>query len=187
MKKPTWCYKKPIIDNLEEIQQELNLELLKYNRGVYNFSRIKSEEVKEQLPLASTLLQDMGLYDRWSHVILVKVENEQWNPHIDCFDWKVNSYSFNIPLKNCENSYTVFYEGNIINEKPQKNKYMRGTDESHRTVDPESLVEICRVDANQPLWINTTIPHTPIVYHKKPRLNACFRFIPEIHDYFDND
>jgi glutamate N-acetyltransferase/amino-acid N-acetyltransferase len=40
-------------------------------------------------------------------------------------------------------------------------------------------VEVARVEANRPLWINTNVAHRPETHHDKLRLAASIRFYPE--------
>jgi hypothetical protein len=186
LKQAKWCYKRIEISNLCRIQRELNSVLPRYDNGSISFSIIWKNKIENHLPLTKQMLFEMGILDRWSHVILVKMQNDNWVPHVDWYDWREQCFSFNIPLQNVDGTYTAFYDAEIIDQKPEKSEHRKGTGETHRIVNPKTAKEICRVDADQPLWINTSIPHTPLVFHDRPRVNACFRFNPELHDYFEH-
>jgi hypothetical protein len=185
-KQPSWCYKKADVYNLQNVQEELRTVLPRYDNGSISFSIIWKKQIQKSLPLTTKMLSDMNIIERWSHVILVKMQDDKWTPHIDWHDWREQCFSLNIPLQNVGGTFTAFYRAKIIEKRPEKSEHRKGTGETHRMVDPKTAEEICRVDADQPLWINTSIPHTPIVDHDKLRINACFRFNPELHDFFED-
>lgn len=112
------------------------------------------------------------------------------------------NYVLNFPVINCNNSYTVWY--NEVEEVPVTpvNSYLDDDTilyKGHRTEEvAERLVrapyipyfkmdrekEIARVDSNQPLWVNGSIPHRPEVRHLEFRLLATLRFLPIPREIF---
>jgi len=112
------------------------------------------------------------------------------------------NYVLNFPVINCDNSYTVWY--NDVEQVPVTpvNSYLDDDTilyKEHRTKEVEERLvpapyipyfkldrkkEIDRVDSNQPLWINGSIPHRPEIQHLNFRLLATLRFTPLPRDIF---
>ena len=53
---------------------------------------------------------------------------------------------------------------------------------THVDNNPALVIEIERLDASQPAWVNTSIPHRPVSTHTRPRAILSARFNPELHD-----
>jgi hypothetical protein len=110
-------------------------------------------------------------------ILIIAFPGNQLPIHIDDNKDNVNQIGLNLPVRNCENSYTVWYKnlgpaefldpdysGNVdtFNQAPQWN-----------TIDAE---EITRVEITKPLWINSGVPHTAVSYNSGIRIAISLRF-----------
>jgi|LakMenEpi03Aug12_release.lakeMendotaPanAssembly.Ray.scaffolds.fasta_scaffold851697_1 hypothetical protein len=97
-------------------------------------------------------------------------------------------YGLNFPIIGCENTYTVFYDASYGQDNRNADESTFGTDgvkRGGRFVDPDTAVEIGRVNSNMPIWVNTHAFHTGITLTNKPRLLMSLRFY-ELNHYFEN-
>jgi hypothetical protein len=137
-------------------------------------------------------LKDLKLYDRLSGVTLVGTLNgltaKPAVVHVDDKDWASHCFALNLPLQNCENSYTVWYEtssdegiGIPNSENPADPYYffhnVRGFHE-HQLVK-----EIGRWEVSKPAFVNIGMPHRPESHHNDLRLLLSIRFSPEIFEF----
>lgn len=190
---PDWYYRKCAIDPelLLAIQSELvpAMEQLVpgYTEIRGQFARSSVSVIKEISPSTTKFIESIGLLDRWTDVSIITANNNhpfRWPIHVDDSTYS-RCIALNIPILNCENSYTAWYESN----EPIK-----------RSADPKSLTteqayslyyaddkskEVMRMDANQCAFINVALPHRPVVEHTKPRVLISTRFSPELFDYFN--
>jgi len=108
--------------------------------------------------------------------------------HIDAKDeeeWEETQFdpvsAFNIPLENCENSFTTFYE--IIDESLPHvyypNFYLCGG------VDPKNVKEVERFTLVQPAVIRVNVPHAVLNPTDNIRQVVTFRFYNDIEFLFD--
>jgi hypothetical protein len=183
---PDWLYQTPALDAnaLPLIQKELlklslgtKDNLVKYTSTFVCYGSAPEEKLKI-LATCPTLIQELTrlqLIDNFQFIGFVSVDASKiFPPHIDTLD-----VGLNIPLYNCDNTYTVWYDAEIL-DQPFPD-YAIGTPlvVAARIVDPKNAVEIGRVEANQPWWINTNVAHRPETHHDKLRLAASLRFNPE--------
>ena len=191
---PKWCYKPVEVPNLIEIQEELK-KILYVKQPSFDemtvpnifYVPVKRDEIESTCPLYTKYIESTGLLDRWEFSLLSiivgnKPERSEKGIHIDTANWQYRCYGLNLPIINCEGTYTVWYEG-TLNDNPvdtsiqrlQSAKFLR-TDLPHH--------EIARIESCNPAWVNVTIPHVPINMHGKPRAAISARFTPEVHEYF---
>jgi hypothetical protein len=202
--KVLWTYRHTKIDNtkLPDIYTELNSfwEFLQEDTDVMMKSKFyfaPTDDIFKRICKTLCLeLHRLSLYKYCTGIGFFSVPPGKITPiHIDMG----YNYALNFPVINCENSYTVWYNG--VTQVP--------TTEFNSQVDSDSILykghknnkvlnqlieapdipyfeldrnkEIDRVDSNQPLWINGSIPHRPEVQHLKYRLLATLRFetLPE--------
>ncbi len=184
---PDWLYHTPALDNnaLPAIRKELTkLSLLtKHNmlvRYTSTFSCIglfdgDKQKISETCPTLQQELQRLDLLDIMYFVGFVSVDSQkEFPPHIDTVD-----VGLNIPLYNCDNTYTVWYDAKILDQPFPDHVIGQEVIQKARIVDKKNAVEIGRVEANRPLWINTNVAHRPETHHDKLRMAASIRFHPE--------
>lgn len=193
--KPNWLYKPVHVNYLEQIKKEfLNIYEQHYSnifkdRG-FAFTYLDKDIVRDNAPTYIQFLNDLKLYDKWTSCIFVGTNGEKRSIdspiHVDTEDWQTRSYALNLPVMNCENSYTVFYNAT----KPNPQAYLG--DEpvtgwaTARGFEFDGAVEIGRWNVEKPAWINVCIPHRAENNNSNPRLIVSSRFWPEIHEYFDD-
>jgi hypothetical protein len=190
-KAPDWLYKPANIDStkLKTIQYEL-LKLSK--KVIVNMTTAPSEFrvvadrelIKEFCPVYMEELKKLGLADMIMFLALISVRSGSFFPiHIDYPDPRRLSFGLNIPVLNCQDSYTVWYDAEPLPYKILPAHIV--TSELVSTAIPvveETAVEIARCDANVPHWINNYAPHKPICLHDNYRINSSMRFMPEIYE-----
>jgi hypothetical protein len=184
---PDWLYQTPALDDnvLSVIQKEL-IELSIHTKDnmlvpytstfvAYGMLPLERKNVFDVCPTLIQELQRLELLDNFLNVCFISVDaNKEFPPHIDTDD-----VGLNIPLYNCDNTYTVWYDAKIL-DQPVPDDYVIGTEDAKlaRIVDEKNAVEIVRVEANRPLWINTNVAHRPETHHDKLRMAASIRFDP---------
>ena len=116
MKKPEWYYKPIVVPELSLIQDEVNKflpDLLSTQQEI-GFYYIKRDQIETLFPCYTAMLKKMGLIDRWTYSAIIATEGHREFPiHIDSLDWEDRCFGLNIPILNCENSWTVWYDANI--------------------------------------------------------------------------
>ena len=188
--KPSWFYKPIQIENLEAIQQELLKVLYKkipnFDEAAPLFHYTTREEVEPYAPLYTELIRSLGLLDKWIASPIITTNHQYAFPiHIDNADWLTNCYGLNIPIINCEDTYTVWYDAEIQEERPELDK-SNPKNVSRLVKRGTPATEIARWHMKDPAWINVSIPHAPVSNHNKPRALLSARFSPEIHDIMYN-
>jgi hypothetical protein len=117
----------------------------------------------------------LKLLDDFYFVGFVSVDaSKEFPPHIDTLD-----VGLNIPLYNCDDTFTVWYDAKILDQPFPDHVIGTGFVKAARIVDKKNAVEIGRVEANRPLWLNTNVAHKPETHHDKLRMAASIRFSPE--------
>jgi hypothetical protein len=191
MLQPSWLYKSITVDNLSCIQDEClavfnkHYSLVFGNRG-FTFSYVDQDILRSEAPAYIQFLKDIELYDKWSTTAIIGVIGESRiidSPiHVDSTNWLARSYALNIPIINCNDSHTVWYDvsdDDIITYSSNDARF-----NTVQTFKPESSTEIGRMVASNPAWINVGIPHRAENNNKDLRLLFSARFYPELHDYF---
>ena len=195
--RPTWLYKNVNINNLDAIRSECLAVFNKHyansfgGRG-FTFTRINQDILRAEAPSYTRALKDLGLYERWTNSVFVGTEGtaryEDSPIHVDHTDWNVRCFSLNMPIINCKDSYTVFYEakdpgpsGPLPSWIVDAASYKVGG--SFRE---EDCREIGRHNVEHPAWINVTVPHRAVNDNADMRLIISTRFYPEVHDLFDD-
>lgn len=207
-KHPTWCFQNINVPNLDKIVADLTQI---YNSTNYfidtdkTFYMVDSSHPSwKNAPALQHWISAMNWNDRWVVICFVVTRNgcDDWPVHVDYPSTSDAYASINIPILNCEDSYTVFYDAAIdINKQIpmvlHNGQYPGvGWDAHSQTSDdtselrnqggffckPESAIEIARAESWKPNIINTTVPHRPIIPHNKERVMAAIRIRPELTD-----
>ena len=188
---PDWLYHKPNLnaDAVPVIQKELIKLLMitkKQNLVPYTSTFVEIHDKDLMTKTCSTLMQELrrlSIYQNFFVISFISVvENLEFPPHVDV---GVN-LALNIPLVNCDDTYTVFYDGKILDQGLPKYAIGSPIAEISRVADPRSVVEIGRCHAGEPHWINVNVMHRPETHHDQFRVAASIRFDPEPLDQNGN-
>lgn len=196
---PSWTYQlADFPDNEWELySRELNKFWIAYSKkhvpekAQFFFVAIENDEHKFKI-FCPTLYNALVEKDYLKHVIgiafLVVPPTQKTAIHTDSGD---QSTALNIPVMNCEKSYTVWYrtkdklddghelsyvKSDSLLSKDSFDEYLRYDSDYF---DFNSSEEIDRVECNRPLWVNYKIPHRPEVEHNNLRILASIRFDSE--------
>jgi len=184
--KASWFYKPIHIENLEEIQKELTEVIYKkvpdFDNSNPMFLIIFKNDILPYAPLYVKFIESLGLLDKWvASPIITTNKNIKFPIHIDNPNWLEGSYGLNIPVINCEDTYTVWYDAEV--DQLPGNRVPSDPSNRSRFVTPGTpTTEIARWHMKDPAWINFSIPHKPVSNHGKPRAVMSARFRPELHD-----
>jgi hypothetical protein len=184
----TWLYKPvnihPTLLNL--LQQEFIRFYDKFasdldTNPVQLISDDNINTIPTDYPYIFKYLKLLGIHQHLLRIGVVVMNQPKVVVHTD---WPTTGYALNIPVLNCDNTYTAWYNANSTN-----NKATMFSSESWKSVgdsplyDTATAVEIDRVDAAAPHWINVHVPHSPICSHNQLRLNGTIRFTEPIYEY----
>lgn len=199
-----WCYHQiSNIPNLTDIQQELYEYMLSVKPSTDTWTGtvvfLQKAKIYKQTPLFNEYLKSLGVFDRWYYSLLIYTNQGKTLPiHVDRPPWQNEHgrYGLNIPVYNCENTYTVWYEdcdidyndeetGNAIVDMSRhvSDAYYKEGYRTARFIKKDSSYrEIDRLDSSKPAWVDYTIPHQPITNHNMPRALFTTRFVPDVSD-----
>lgn len=186
--KPTWFYKLIEIENLAEIQEELKSALYvlhpNFDTALPTYFYHVKENMQSLVPKYMRYMDSIGVLDRWRGTAIISTNGDygmKFPIHIDSENWVEICYGLNIPVINCEGTYTVWYDAEIADQyvdsigvpKAAMTKYIDHT---------KPITEVARLEITQAAWVNVSIPHAPRSTHNKPRAVFSARFAPELHD-----
>ena len=186
---PDWLYHEANLDftALSAIQKELlkllvitkKLSLVPYTSTYMEINN--NGWVDQYCPTLCKEFQRLKLQGSLKVLAFISVVTDKHFPaHVD----GESEVALNIPLINCDGTYTVWYDGHL--ESKEFDDYLIGADSARTAIQGEanSLVEIDRCEANVPRWINVNVLHRPETTHNKFRVAASFRFDPEPLDNY---
>jgi hypothetical protein len=177
---PDWLYHPANLDDnlLPQIQKELKKFFLSNkNQSLVPMTSTYIEYY--DITTCPTLIQQLeqwDLYTKFWGLAFISVDSTKiFPPHVDA---DVDC-ALNIPVFNCEGTYTVWYDGVITdNELPDYAKGIKIAEIS-RIADPKTVKEIGRCDSSIPHWLNINVLHRPETTHDQFRVAASLRFTPE--------
>lgn len=181
---PDWMHYEPDLNSelLPSIQKELKklfMATKKQSLVPYTSTFVEISDKQLMRSMCPTLMDEfcrLGLYDNFWCISFISVQStNEFPPHVDV----AADIALNIPLFNCDDTYTVWYDGKVKDQGLPKYAIGSPIAEVSRLADPRSVVEIGRCDANIPHWINVNILHRPETHHDKLRVAASVRFEPE--------
>jgi len=179
-----WFYSTFNIPNLEKIKEEFLPFRILYVDKISVFNPLSKDELKDKVPEFCNFLKSVDLYDRWITTSMCTIPPHQNYPlHIDSLHCKDRFVALNIPIFNCENTYTVWYEAEI-----DKLIWDKLHGHIHATYDAachckwETSVEVKRVESKDPMLINVSIPHSVFNPTERYRFLVSSRFTPELTD-----
>lgn len=115
---PDWYYSYVTIPNFKAIQEELLVLARKDVKFYWNtpeYYNISPEDCIPLIPHTVEYLREIGLFNQF-HRIMVPHQKRREDigfvgpPHLDSNRYGVSHCSLNIPLHNCEDSWTIWYE-----------------------------------------------------------------------------
>lgn len=178
-------YKKINIENLNLIQNEV-LEYLSSNtrflldNGPSGFNGINTLELKLYSFHLKNFLEKYNLFNRWKNTGISVIEsNSSLQIHTDSI-LQNRIYALNIPIENCENSYTVWYQKK--NNLSPKFFYYNTNDGPilYFNYEPENVNEIDRIESKYPVFVNVKEPHKGESFNQNKRILISLRFTPEL-------
>lgn len=169
-------YKTLDISNLDQIKKELYDAIQKDLDG---FNAGDTALIKERCPSLTDYLQKINLLDRWKDTGVVVLNNSSLTIHSDSLDPR-RIYALNIPICNCENSYTIWYK-----VKDGVKPIVNGYGEPKKMVysfqyTPEGVEEIDRMESSNPAFVNVKVPHSGISFSDSIRCLISLRFKPNL-------
>lgn len=186
-----WFYSFLTIPNIENLIQELidlrDSDVKKWyiNRHYIN---ILSPDIGDRTPILYNYLQSIGLKDRFQRLLFSAYYEGSGVVHVDSYDPVWCSSSLNIPLTDCENSYTAWYKTektelrDITTTGRDPTKHNTTIGQHFAFLPLDEVEEICRVEVTRPMLVNTTILHRGII-PSKTRTICGIRFKDELtHD-----
>jgi hypothetical protein len=198
---PNWQYSLLKIPALELIQQELALvfhQLVKSEPAGVAFITLNSDHCEwHQLTNLNQWLESVGLgTGKWKTSYFSISNNGDACPiHVDYAE-DVNFLTINIPLINCKDSYTVWYNTDIDYNLPVKETAFNDTvnrlliyDEASKHekssrcgfwCSQDNAIELNRVECVSPMLANVSLPHRPIINHAQLRVLFSLRIRPEL-------
>jgi hypothetical protein len=203
---PDWFYSPVTVPNLKELQEQCLAAFFKEMAGVIpeksSFVVIDTHRMAESCPAINQLIEHFQLKHKWYHVGFSVVNNsDEFKIHVDYLDGST-FMALNIPLLNCDDTYAVWYDGiadkgnDVYYADYKKDGVVISAetdylDQLNNTAVKNPLggvwmkadgsaIELCRVEANQPILFNIGRPHRPIVSHKNLRVLLSLRFRPEL-------
>jgi hypothetical protein len=184
---PDWLYCEPNLTPtlLSAIQIELQKvfsktktkkdNLVPYTSTYVEFNNINGF-ITKTCPILAKELTRLNLLDRLETVAFISVvADHEFPAHIDVGV----DVALNIPLLNCDGTYTVWYDGQLAQgDDANRYPYALGSNSANNACagDISNLIEIDRCHANKPLWINVNVLHRPVTTHNKFRVAASLRF-----------
>lgn len=174
---PGWYYSYVDIPDYDNIKKEL-LELL--NSGVMStqtnpdYFNVFKRDIKN-CPELFKYLTNAGVFAKFTRILFSTNVARTNVVHVDGFDPSTrNHFSLNIPLIDCDGSYTAFYkyDGKML-------YFNKNTYTSFAYMSMDKVEEIARVECDRPVIVNTTILHRGITDNLSRTL-AGLRFHPAL-------
>lgn len=167
-----WFYSYIDIPNLNEIKQELiNLKNSDAPRHstTHNYFNIKKSVAIQQCPRLAEYLDSISATDKLLQLLFSSISPIKSLPHVDIGIMQ----SLNIPLINCDNSYTVWY-------KTPKHSFDAHKSGAYASLNLDEVDEIKRVEyTTRPILVNTTILHNGVA-ESYDRTICGLRFYPHL-------
>ena len=165
--------------NIQKELLKLFLITKKENLVPYTSTFVEINDKELMQTTCTTLMQEfqrLGIYNNFFVISFISVENNrEFPPHVDVGV----DIALNIPLINCEDTYTVWYDGKLKDQGLPTYAIGSPIAEISRVADPRTVTEVGRCDSSIPHWINVNMLHRPETHHDQFRVAASVRFDPE--------
>ena len=194
-KAPDWLHRPANINTAK--LQTIQLELLQVAKKVIHdidnspsqFINIDDlDMIKSLCPILMSELDRLGLTDLFFMISLITLREGSYFPiHVDYPDPIRLSFGLNIPVLNCKDSYTIWYDAKVLPHLYLPSYIMTSALVSTAMpCDETTAIELDRIECSTPSWVNNHIPHKPHCNHNKFRINASLRFTNHIYEMIDN-
>jgi hypothetical protein len=171
-----WYYSFLTINDLNSLVKEL-LELRDSDVKRYyinkHYINILASDIGDRAPILFNFLKEAGLEKKFQRLLYSAYYGGSEVAHVDSYDPKYCSVSLNLPLLECEKSYTAWYStrkkklNDITTTGRDPTKFGHSIGQHFAFLPLDQTTEICRAEVIRPMLVNTTILHRGIV----PRLN----------------
>jgi len=170
-----FIYQKILIES--DTAQKINYEIINLDISSYSeyFNYLNIDYLKNHCPELFKWMRELDLHPVKAAIIITDFNLYDFNskPHIDM---QVNSLALNFPIKNCEESETIFYTTRsplekVILKKPNGVVYA--------SLKNKDWIEIKKYTLDSAILLNTHIPHKVIHRGKNSRVALSIRFDPD--------
>jgi len=170
------------IENLKEIQQELTAysdNLKPTNLENANVFVVNQALILDKFPvLQSWLLEKFKVYPV-TFKFYITPPYKEMDPHIDGTNLLPLNFGFNIPVKNCSHSETIFYDCPEDNIKQESSGHV-----STRLPKDKTKLQIKeKFVIDSPCWINTSVMHSVKNYSSESRVMFLIRWHSKLKDW----
>lgn len=166
-----------------EVLHHINPCLIIVDKDKTQFVPCDTEKLKALCPSLCSYLKSRNLLDRWARTGFVKLPpHGNLFPHIDNPYIPNRKWTINIPIKNCEESYTVFYTATQKVMDKKRNNNIHGNLVQKIDFSPDEITEIDRVKTDSPYYCNVSVIHGARNITDEERLLLSLRFEPDIED-----
>ena len=192
-KAPDWLYKPAKLNTtlIPSIRKEL-LQVFRYKFNSIDIRDITSqfvvptyrEYIIENCPSLMQQLKDYGLDDSFAMLgMIIVAPGTKYPIHVDTLNPGRMSLGLNIPVINCHDSDTAWYDTEILYHETFEN-HIIDSKAQHTAIPCEAngAIELDRVSANVPHWINVIKPHAAVCNHNSFRVNSSLRFDKKIFE-----
>jgi len=187
-----WYYKYADVGITDEYQQEFNLLVDSIidiesiiTSKIYFF---KDDIIKRYCPSFVDHLNTLGIGDLLCGVgIIIVYPGSKFPIHVDHEEDITQQVGLNFPVRNCDNSFTVWYQN--VTKIKNLDKQISGDKYTDHICqfDGNNPVEVARCELTKPVWINSGLPHTAESQNPNLRISASFRFHKEIIELLKNE
>jgi hypothetical protein len=196
-KAPDWLYCPASIDLslLPQLKKEISKfsiavkEIPTNDRRGLAFHTDDLDLIKNMCPCLIKEFIRLGIDQLLDHVSIITIDPAKPPVpiHRDCDDISVPTFGLNIPVINCEDTYTVWYDTELDKNSPVP-AHFAGSPIIYTTVPAanQHATEIDRCSAATPHWVNNWVPHAARSDHNKIRVNSSWRFKKEIYNLLEN-
>lgn len=141
-----------------------------------------------KIPETVRLLNDLKLmkYFKYFGLFWLRPGFSELPIHIDDPAYG-ETIALNIPVANCQESCTVWYEADIDYDAKIPDYATDGKYDPGGRVIKGVAREIDRVDCSFPSWVNIAVPHQGLHQGTDQRINASFRFTDKFYEIVDTE
>jgi hypothetical protein len=183
-------YKKIEIENLEVIQKKV-LQFIKFKHPTIYFRKVESSwnhlDVPSLLAACPELSESFGKLNLSCIFASIHImyDNTHSAIHTDITPWKAR---INIPILNCNGTFTKFYTGEKVVEEIRTMANNK-TFKVDAIINPLECIEVDAYELTQPLILKTYIPHRVFMNEtSRPRIALSIGCDPDpFYQYFSSD
>ncbi len=170
-------YKQMGINDLNQLQQQVLNIIDTSDWETWNLSYKWSDQLFQN----NILIKNLRQYNWHNKVksigIFALTPDSDFPIHHDSTGDK---YSLNIPIQNCNNTYTLFYESEIPPSEQYRYDPVKNHRQSYWQYDSSRCKEIARIEMSRPHLIDVSGPHNVINPTNKTRIIMLVRLSTDI-------